>query len=116
MAYPRVCGATKHDQVERIEDRGLSPRVRGNLVQANAAHKRDGPIPACAGQPLNPSGLSLGFWAYPRVCGATKRTYGYFSSRRGLSPRVRGNLVPLGSQRLRLGPIPACAGQPVLGR
>ena len=30
---------------------GLSPRVRGNLIQRNAGAVRQGPIPACAGQP-----------------------------------------------------------------
>ena len=111
-AYPRVCGATALSACACACFAGLSPRVRGNLAHAADGESSSGPIPACAGQPLNPSGLSLGFWAYPRVCGATKRTYGYFSSRRGLSPRVRGNLLRCPAIANNVGPIPACAGQP----
>ena len=70
---------------------------------------------------------------YPRVCGGTsERMYQmrlgsrsipacagepstdppYNLNKDGLSPRVRGNRVPLARARLRSGSIPACAGEP----
>ena len=111
-AYPRVCGATALSACACACFAGLSPRVRGNLAHAADGESSSGPIPACAGQPLNPSGLSLGFWAYPRVCGATELIAGAIVLGLGLSPRVRGNPADDFCARNPGGPIPACAGQP----
>ena len=50
--YPRVCGGT----IWRLKSdgwyQGLSPRVRGNPHEAHAAKRKDGSIPACAGEPI----------------------------------------------------------------
>ena len=56
-AYPRVCGATHGWQVRDHGEWGLSPRVRGNPHAAHLAEPGEGPIPACAGQPLVPNSL-----------------------------------------------------------
>ena len=50
---------------------------------------------------------------YPRVCGATLLKAPSESRGQGLSPRVRGNLLPLATSFARYGSIPACAGQPL---
>ncbi len=50
---------------------------------------------------------------YPRVCGGTLRAACSDPIRRGLSPRVRGNLRSPVRPPLRAGSIPACAGEPV---
>ena len=111
-AYPRVCGATCVAAACTWLQRGLSPRVRGNLRQGNGWWHIQGPIPACAGQPQPSARHKKSPRAYPRVCGATS-SFGMSSLHpKGLSPRVRGNR----SRRLVAapgrGPIPACAGQP----
>ena len=50
---------------------------------------------------------------YPRVCGGAKVLESPHASPRGLSPRVRGSLMP-GSPRHGLAwSIPACAGEPL---
>ena len=51
-AYPRVCGATRCAQLVAPSLQGLSPRVRGNPTLAKDYGTSAGPIPACAGQPI----------------------------------------------------------------
>ena len=110
--YPRVCGATHigKDRTESLD--GLSPRVRGNPRAVNLCGERKGSIPACAGQP--PCGLRVGAVAsvYPRVCGATCSPPAIVASRKGLSPRVRGNPSSPVCVCVDRRSIPACAGQP----
>ena len=69
--YPRVCGGT-YDIVSWARDqKGLSPRVRGNPVTI----WQNGRIPK----------------VYPRVCGGTDTRRRNQKTLEGLSPRVRGN-------------------------
>ena len=49
---------------------------------------------------------------YPRVCGGTDGRRVRVIAHAGLSPRVRGNLVPPDRSPRRRGSIPACAGEP----
>ena len=49
---------------------------------------------------------------YPRVCGGTSRHRRGKHGSHGLSPRVRGNRVPLAGTQARGRSIPACAGEP----
>ena len=112
-AYPRVCGATQVRAAKRASDEGLSPRVRGNLRVGHHRSRILGPIPACAGQPLGAFFNQDELMAYPRVCGATPRRYRPGPAPWGLSPRVRGNLCSCARSACHLGPIPACAGQPI---
>ena len=49
---------------------------------------------------------------YPRVCGGTNQQPGAFVRLKGLSPRVRGNPIPVPSVAHAVGSIPACAGEP----
>ena len=113
-AYPRVCGATPDELLRCGLLLGLSPRVRGNLSALHAAQLAAGPIPACAGQPIDVSNVVATITAYPRVCGATPDELLRCGLLLGLSPRVRGNLSALHAAQLAAGPIPACAGQPSL--
>ena len=114
-AYPRVCGATCPPFFLDFLGHGLSPRVRGNRSMSSHSGLRVGPIPACAGQPGWADKRFERDRAYPRVCGATQHPAGRGSENRGLSPRVRGNRQVLVDQRGQVGPIPACAGQPLAG-
>ena len=112
-AYPRVCGATQKQTRRGVRGVGLSPRVRGNRPSGFNIISITGPIPACAGQPSCATSSPLKAGAYPRVCGATDPEAAGAVDCLGLSPRVRGNLRLLLLQALWLGPIPACAGQPL---
>ena len=107
-----MCGATKKNAQTRRHGGGLSPRVRGNPARGGVAESATGPIPACAGQPGCRGALGLALWAYPRVCGATSPMARSAALCTGLSPRVRGNLDFGQHLGPRVGPIPACAGQP----
>ena len=110
--YPRVCGGTRSRGSNRTVGRGLSPRVRGNLLTRDISAIRIGSIPACAGEPgASPGHLERGA-VYPRVCGGTNKTNRATIPISGLSPRVRGNLPSRRRDRRPRGSIPACAGEP----
>ena len=112
--YPRVCGGTDTGVAELMGDRGLSPRVRGNLAGAHSGAAPFRSIPACAGEPVF-GGPNRGWHkVYPRVCGGTQgrqRQPPTFGGG-GLSPRVRGNPSSVTRKFSIAGSIPACAGEP----
>ena len=113
--YPRVCGGTYTAHSLATAKEGLSPRVRGNLGNQDAAPSNPGSIPACAGEPRcgRPLGCCLG--VYPRVCGGTSGSKSTSCRASGLSPRVRGNRYRHRLSSCWPGSIPACAGEPSLG-
>ena len=92
LVYPRVCGGTGRISISTCRYSGLSPRVRGNRQRAPIGCAGPGSIPACAGEPPTGAAPFLPLGVYPRVCGGTIRPAPRLDSRRGLSPRVRGNL------------------------
>ena len=49
---------------------------------------------------------------YPRVCGGTYYPWHGRGFVQGLSPRVRGNPLPVAPDQEIAGSIPACAGEP----
>ena len=110
--YPRVCGGTFDAALEYLEDRGLSPRVRGNLVGIVEQRIDNRSIPACAGEPSQSAGTQPSSSVYPRVCGGTDLYWTPDTTDRGLSPRVRGNRVTYRLVPPTAGSIPACAGEP----
>ena len=93
--YPRVCGGTENVVLFPARGTGLSPRVRGNLLDPLAHRRPRGSIPACAGEPRPCGGSPATRRVYPRVCGGTAQ------SRIALDP-ARGHVRS----------IPACAGEP----
>ena len=54
--YPRVCGGTCPRGCGQIRAGGLSPRVRGNPLHHIGVLRREGSIPACAGEPFGSTG------------------------------------------------------------
>ena len=110
--YPRVCGGTPRGLPPPRPKRGLSPRVRGNQRANDHIHQRGGSIPACAGEPDALLKSAAAQWVYPRVCGGTFVPATLRGCRRGLSPRVRGNLRAGPRRTSASGSIPACAGEP----
>ena len=130
--YPRVCGGTSPPMSTPITGAGLSPRVRGNpaptltgtensgsipRVRGNHLLHRPtlhcvGSIPACAGEPASTNTSDQNQSVYPRVCGGTTTFFTETIPEIGLSPRVRGNRNDGSPTPLRVGSIPACAGEP----
>ena len=110
--YPRVCGGTPPRAPGGCGRRGLSPRVRGNPVDRRPVPLPAGSIPACAGEPWMFTPPPPGGRVYPRVCGGTAAWQRRHSTRKGLSPRVRGNLAAYRVPVVAEGSIPACAGEP----
>ena len=118
--YPRECGGTTPsflNSEEWHQGKGLSPRVRGNrtcfLNRRLMTDLRS--IPASAGEPSTFAIVSANIKVYPRECGGTLVRRAIRSSRYGLSPRVRGNRLPLLLSLCAIGSIPASAGEPEHG-
>ena len=88
-----MCGGTISSISISRRERGLSPRVRGNLHERDRKEGDNGSIPACAGEPIE-----------RMICQ---------SSDSGLSPRVRGNPEALPRSFEKVRSIPACAGEPI---
>ena len=107
-----MCGGTETLLLRCFRWRGLSPRVRGNLVRPACYSIVNGSIPACAGEPPGDVRRAALVRVYPRVCGGTLNAHVPSALCRGLSPRVRGNLALPGPPALRHRSIPACAGAP----
>ena len=114
-AYPRVCGGTEPLCNPCTEAWGLSPRVRGNRETPRLTARAPGPIPACAGEPRPGRCPAPPSRAYPRVCGGTMSASMVALQDAGLSPRVRGNRNLISRVAREVGPIPACAGEPLPG-
>ena len=110
--YPRVCGGTGKPAGTPAAAGGLSPRVRGNRQAARSGVLGGGSIPACAGEPALAAAAAYDARVYPRVCGGTAGDTLATSACPGLSPRVRGNRIPVISRNSWLRSIPACAGEP----
>ncbi len=70
-AYPRMRGGTSSTLITSSIMRGLSPHARGNLAPVLQDSGREGPIPACAGEPDRFILFNHRDRAYPRMRGGT---------------------------------------------
>ena len=116
QVYPRVCGGTICGRRPTQTTQGLSPRVRGNPGNSRSVKICHRSIPACAGEPGLGCGSQCDAGVYPRVCGGTSSSPSSSLASAGLSPRVRGNPAWGGKRLDMVGSIPACAGEPGVGR
>ena len=91
---------------------GLSPRMRGNPARLSISAPGSGSIPAYAGEPPGRAPVSNPRRVYPRVCGGTWLRLPGICTGVGLSPRMRGNLVPHRVFDILTRSIPAYAGEP----
>ena len=91
--YPRGCGGTHSAGIPLNVVQGLSPRVRGNLCLGEVQHAVARSIPAGAGEPDDEARAPCFRGVYPRGCGGTVVVSKVTPVTRGLSPRVRGNLM-----------------------
>ena len=92
--------------------RGLSPQVRGNLIEAPGVQRQLGSIPAGAGEPRLCPRPRRRRRVYPRRCGGTGSVGASSGTVAGLSPQVRGNPLIHCSVSWAAGSIPAGAGEP----
>ena len=110
--YPRPRGGTAFRRGRDSSAGGLSPPTRGNLHVADAALRVWRSIPAHAGEPTSTIPPRILGRVYPRPRGGTvDRTHNDVVAQ-GLSPPTRGNHLAGGAGALRLGSIPAHAGEP----
>ena len=107
-----MCGATSSQNIEVGISKGLSPRVWGNLRGLEHRWRTAGSIPTCVGQPDSCSNDQKIHQVYPHVCGATYRLPCVPTVRKGLSPRVWGNLSGFANTVKNSRSIPTCVGQP----
>ena len=114
--YPRACGGTRKRWNPDDDERGLSPRVRGNPTGMNAPIAGTRSIPARAGEPRGIDHMTVRFSVYPRACGGTPAQVCTVASVGGLSPRVRGNLAGQRHSWASRRSIPARAGEPPCGQ
>ncbi len=70
--YPRVYGGTSIIHTVYTIKRGLSPRVRGNQLQAEDRVEVLRSIPACTGEPVPAAEVAENRRVYPRVYGGTR--------------------------------------------
>ena len=110
--YPRECGGTKLDAFQEMLAAGLSPRVRGNRLPPLGNQQGNGSIPASAGEPTHEGQAFANRGVYPRECGGTRCPVASQERPEGLSPRVRGNLEHPAVDLVKVGSIPASAGEP----
>ena len=97
-------------------EKGLSPRVRGNLIRPFTRRITKGSIPAGAGEPRESTKWKVAIRVYPRGCGGTRERAAGRSPDTGLSPRVRGNPAALSPFPVHGRSIPAGAGEPTCSR
>ena len=97
MVYPRVCGGNDRDLFIDEWGDGLSPRVRGKPPAHTQRQAGEGSIPACAGETAAAMSISPSPKVYPRVCGGNLALPTRITVPGGLSPRVRGKLLPAGA-------------------
>ena len=110
--YPRMYGETEEDDEILDPTAGLSPHVRGNLIELLEPFVRKRSIPACTGKPPGRRRRSRWRWVYPRMYGETLHDGRRVLRVAGLSPHVRGNHRFLCRSELLVRSIPACTGKP----
>ena len=114
--YPRACGGTVGKGSGLDVAKGLSPRLRGNLLPRSSGLVVLRSIPALAGEPRCASSAFSLCRVYPRACGGTYLRELVRSRLRGLSPRLRGNHYVASPEKRFFRSIPALAGEPFCSR
>ena len=108
--HPRVCGEHFFRSFVDEWGGGSSPRMRGTHGRRRIHVRRNGIIPAYAGNTPRLSNGGMEQRDHPRVCG--EHSEGKIGAFRllGSSPRMRGTLHSQGQRREEPGIIPAYAG------
>ena len=111
--HPRMCGEHGHVVLTDAEETGSSPHVRGTPSATVDRIDSPGIIPACAGNTLNFMLWYAMAGDHPRMCGEHSPRRSTVRLRPGSSPHVRGTPRVENVDAVRLGIIPACAGNTV---
>ena len=111
--YPRPRGGTLERILRKRIFEGLSPPTRGNPGRAGRQPDRAGSIPAHAGEPRARCAGAPASKVYPRPRGGTGGRRRFSRRSWGLSPPTRGNPRQADRRGVRVGSIPAHAGEPV---
>ncbi|PKU88478.1 hypothetical protein CQR46_1579 [Bifidobacterium pseudolongum subsp. globosum] len=109
--HPRACGANPHAPTGGRRRGGSSPRMRGKLASGYPDARKTRIIPAHAGQTCSHLPKDSKTTDHPRACGANCGMCQATACGNGSSPRMRGKLRHVPSDRLRQRIIPAHAGQ-----
>ena len=109
--HPRSCGGNLGIDRPRPNQKGPSPLVRGKLRQWNLQKARIRSIPARAGETTVAATPSPHFRVHPRSCGGNGYDGHKEDAGRGPSPLVRGKRLLRLWLLIRLGSIPARAGE-----
>ena len=112
QVHPRACGGALIPRRRLGSSCGSSPRVRGSPRSAPSRRIAPGFIPARAGEPSATRPERRRTTVHPRACGGARRARTTGDTLTGSSPRVRGSPAAVGARPLRLGFIPARAGEP----
>ena len=110
--YPRAYGGTGSTLPQCLSLIGLSPRLRGNRARPAVPPGIHRSIPAPTGEPPVGHVCAEQQGVYPRAYGGTPHPGRCSGRGRGLSPRLRGNRLPLYPQAKRGRSIPAPTGEP----
>ena len=116
QVYPRAGGGAQGRCCTSSDLLGLSPRGRGSRGGTAGARRRQGSIPARAGEPPVLICACIPTRVYPRAGGGALMVAADASSGWGLSPRGRGSPRQVPGLRPRHGSIPARAGEPATTR
>ena len=108
--HPRVCGEHAHRNDNGTNDMGSSPRMRGTHPDIFVCADTKGIIPAYAGNTEPPTASQPLNRDHPRVCGEHPSINGVHPLSGGSSPRMRGTLTSGCDVSIRIGIIPAYAG------
>ena len=108
--HPRVCGEHDFDSSKFGGDLGSSPRMRGTHELFDGFGQAAGIIPAYAGNTSLLTRFSSMSQDHPRVCGEHFIEQTDAPRIVGSSPRMRGTPVLRSFRGLRMGIIPAYAG------
>ena len=109
--YPRERGGTTLTIAPPDTVTVLSPRARGNVDYRYNSVKASGSIPASAGERGTSTASSSSSGVYPRERGGTEYREALGNSKKGLSPRARGNAEVGRPDAGDPGSIPASAGE-----
>ena len=92
--YPRMYGGNYSINIAPSCSRGLSPYVRGKPLGMTVLSMVFRSIPVCTGETLAGCNWRTCFVVYPRMYGGNPTENPIGTSNRGLSPYVRGKLIP----------------------
>ena len=109
--YPRVGGGNEQARFVAPSVCGLSPRGRGKRRSKARPRRRDGSIPAWAGETAAQRRWGNEYKVYPRVGGGNRFYLAHMPLAPGLSPRGRGKHILAIRRILSERSIPAWAGE-----